>query len=160
MVKSSCNGTGRWFDSAKAIIMATPIPLSAPSVVKGALIQSPEALGSSRFSFAGLISPRTVGIIPRAASAPCASPSAVTDTISTWHCRMTVRSFSWATVAGTWTTKLPAASRRDSNPKVSDHRFRKSIAAPSALDGLGTWSNSKKRFHTRVGSGIGNVGII
>lgn len=107
--------------------VATPIPLSAPSVVPLAFSHSPSisvSIGSVRKS--------------------CFTSLFFSHTMSTCDCSTTVFRFSMPGVAGFLISTFPASSTFVSNLCFSPNAFRKAIIFSSFLEGRGTWQISSK----------------
>ncbi len=103
-VKSASNGGCTTFLSAKiAIAVATPIPLSAPSVVPLAVTHSP--FSSMYASMGSFSKSKTLSLF-------------FCGTISMWPCRITPGWFSNPAEAGLRMSTLPISSVSVSNPKL------------------------------------------
>ena len=121
--------------SKSAIIVATPKPLSAPSVVPFAFTQSPST---------------TIWI-------PCVSKSKSVSaffwcTISKCDCITIVTRSSIPAVAGFLIITFPTSSSITSKPKLVPKSFINLITRSSFFEGLGTAFKSANLFHNAFGS--------
>ncbi len=121
--------------SAAAIAAATPIPLSAPSVVPSASTQSPS---------------RTTLIRPSRGSYGLDGSRSHTMSRCAW--RTTVCAPSRPDEAGIWTTTFPAASTSDAKPRSPAQPNTCARAASSCFGGRGIRVSSRKCSQTRRGS--------
>src|SRR5262245_11128911 len=113
--------------SASAIIAAIATPSSAPSVVPRALSQSPW---------------RTSSILPSAGSFGLAGSRSQTMSRCPWT--TTVGALSRAAVAGTRTTRFPAASRAASKSRSPAHSLMCATTISSRRDGRGILVSASK----------------
>ena len=134
-VNRHSNGPCSMVSSARiASSVATPIPLSAPSVVPLAFIHSPSisvSIGSTRKS--------------------CSTSLFFSQTISTCDCKMTVCRFSFPGVAGFLIKTFPASSTLVSRLCFSPNAFKYAIIFSSFFEGRGTWHISAKYLNTPAG---------
>ncbi len=135
-VKSSssgpCTTSG---SSAAAIAAATPMPLSAPSVVSGAITQPPST---------------TTRMRPARGSYALSGSRSQTMSRCAW--RTTVGAASRPAEAGTRTTRLPSASTAVSKPRPLAQTATCSRAAASSFGGRAILVSSENRSHTPAGS--------
>ncbi len=136
--RSSSGPCGSSGSSDTASAAATPIPLSAPSVVPSARTQSPSTRTSMRPS--------------RGSNGLAGSRS---QTMSRWAWRTTTCALSRPEEAGTRTTTLPSSSTVASRDRAAAHASTCARACPSAFDGRGISVSSKKRSQTSAGSSPG-----
>ena len=132
------NSSGPWERSLASITAsaaATPMPLSAPSVVPSAWTQSPSSTG-------------VIGSFSKS----CFLPSFFSHTMSRWPCRIVGLADSRPLVAALLTMTLPAASCRADSPMRLASARTKAAAAFSFLDPRGIALSARKCFHRAFGS--------
>ncbi len=115
--------------------VATPMPLSAPSVVPLAFTQSP----STRTSMGSVMKSNSTSEF-------------FSQTMSRWPWMITVGADSWPGVAGTFTVKLPVASLRTSKPFSFAQASTWAEIFSSCLEGRGTRRMPSKWDQTCLGS--------
>ena len=136
MVNSSSSGPCTTDgSSAEAMAAATPMPLSAPSVVFLEVTHSP-----SMTAGIGSLSKSKVKSLFFSA------------TMSRWPCRMTIGAFSWPLDAGTATHTLPTESSRTSKPRPVAQLFTWARTRSSLPDGRGMAQRSAKCPQSDFGS--------